>query len=154
MKTPAFALPVTLVVAWYLHVVNRAGNGPGFQWHRVPGNASFTALLTGVLYLVFVVVAVVVAYVTHVRRQPVSTTSVLAPVVLRLAAVYVIAVLVGAALGEWYCVADERAFQRETVEYLAHAPPNPVTPDPPLYSRPRWWPGNAQLLVSPTAASR
>jgi hypothetical protein len=67
-RTAAVAFPLTLVAAWYLHVVNRAGNGPGMRWDRVAGNASFTATLTGVAYVVFVLAALTVPRTSRERR--------------------------------------------------------------------------------------
>src|SRR5215212_9007795 len=111
--TTAVALPLTLFLAWYVHVVNRAGNGPGLQWNRIPGDAAFSAAITGVVYVAFVLVALAVLYVTRIRGHPTAGGGALVVSALgRFVGAYLLAVVVGTALAEWYCVADERAFER------------------------------------------
>ncbi len=142
----ALAFPATLFFAWVVHVILRAGNGPGLQWSRIPDNATVTAAITGVPYLAFVLVALLVLYVTRVRGRPAGSGRTLRAALIGFAAAYVGAVSAGIALAEWYCVVDERAFRRETQERSAAIA---ATREPASYSRLRWWPGNAQTLVSP-----
>jgi hypothetical protein len=67
---------------------------------------------------------------------------------------YVAALVVGVPLAEAYCVADERAFRREA--RAAHAAPaaGGTADDTTFYSRTRWWPGDAQILVSESPPPR
>jgi hypothetical protein len=146
-RTTAIALPLTLFLAWYVHVVNRAGNGPGLQWSRIPGDAAFTAAITGVVYVAFVLVALTVLYFTRIRGHPTSGGALVVSALGRFVGAYLVAVVVGIALAEWYCVADERAFERENARHIAAARAGSGVEEIPLYSRPRWWPGSAQLLV-------
>lgn len=147
-RTAAIAFPFTLFLAWVVYVSSRPGNGPGLQWSRIPDNVSYTVAISGTLYLVFVLIALVVLYFTRIRGEPVSPSVVLLPALLRFAAVYGIALIAAVPLAEWYCYADERAFERETARHYAAAVPDSVTHELPLYSRFRWWPINGELMVS------
>lgn len=148
-RTAAIALPITAFLAWWMYVVTRAGSGPGLKWDRVPNHVSFAISIVGSLYLVFVIVALSVLYFTRVRGGTDSATSLMIPALIRFAVVFVFAIAAGSTLGEFFVLADERAFQRETTLFLTTAKPEPVTGDLPLYSRKRWWPGSSNMLVSP-----
>ena len=153
-RAAAVGFALALCVAWYVHVVNRAGNGPGLQWSRIPIDGRMTATVTAVLYGAAVLVFLLALYATRLRALPSGRGRVLLSTSGWLAAAFALAVPVGVALAEWYCLADERAFLRETRAFLARAAPDPVTHAPPLYTRRRWWPGDAQDLVSPQPDER
>ena len=146
-RTTAIVFPLTLCLAWYVHVVNRAGNGPGFQWARLPNNTFFTLTITGVFHVVFVLVALAVLYFTRIRGHSSGGGALLASALGRFVGAYILAVVLGVALAEWFCVADEHAFGREDARHVATARVDSVTHERSLYSRLRWWPGDAQLLV-------
>ena len=148
-KLAAVAFPVTVFLAWMLYVVTRTGNAPGHTWDMVPTNVIFTATMVGVLYVIFVLITGMTLYFTQIRGSSAGAMSVLLPALVRLALVFVVAVPIGSALGEYYAGVEERAFLKETEAFLATAKPEPVTGDMPLYSRKRWWPGSQQQLVSP-----
>ncbi|MEP6763220.1 MAG: hypothetical protein ABJB66_02860 [Gemmatimonadaceae bacterium] len=147
-RTTLIAFPIALFLAWWMYVVTRAGNGPGFQMSRVSNNAMFAVSILGVVYLVFVVIALFVLYFGNVRGQNVSAGSVLMPALVKFAVCFVLAIALSIPMGEWFCSADERAFRNETQAFLKTAEPNSVTHDLRLYSRVRWWPASSQQLVS------
>jgi hypothetical protein len=137
-------VPFVFALAWYVHVVNRAGDGPGLQWGRIPQNASNTAALTGAVYAVFVLVALLVLYFTRVRGHASGGTLVLSALG-HFVAAFIVALVFAVALAEAFCLADERAFQREASARSDRAE---------LYTRQRWWPVDGEVLVSEPAAPR
>lgn len=154
-RIAAVALPFTLFLAWCTYVVTRAGDGPGLKWERVSNNVSYAATITGVAYLLFVLAVCVVLYLQRARGTSVSASAVIMPVLIQLAVVFVVSVIAGSALGEVYVLADERAFRRETAEFMkTAAPPDPKTGYMQLYSRNRRWPAGANSMVSPDSASK
>lgn len=153
-RTAAIVFPITLFAVWWMYVVGRAGNGPGFRPERVTDHVYFVVAITGTLYLIFVAIALIVLYFTRVRGHPVTVASLLLPALLRFAAFYLIALAVGSTLGEVFCVVEERSFERDAKAFLATATPDPITHEMPMYSRQRWWPGSAQILIWPPAARK
>ena len=148
-RTAAIAFPFVLALAWYVHVTNRAGDGPGLQWGRIPQNVSYTAALTGTAYALFVLVALIVLYFTRIRGQTNGGALILSALG-HLSAAFVVALVLGVALAEVFCLADERAFQRELRAHQAAAQPGKEE----MYSRQRWWPANSQALVGPMPGER
>lgn len=148
-RTAAVAFPITLLLAWAFYVITRGGNGPGLKWDRVPNNVSFSAGMTGVAYVIFMIIALTVLYFQRVRGSSASAMSVMTPALTRFAVVYVGAVAAGCALGELYALADERAFRRETAKFMATVKPDSASGIYPLYSRYRWRPNFGNSLVSP-----
>ncbi|MEP6834780.1 MAG: hypothetical protein ABJB74_15405 [Gemmatimonas sp.] len=149
IRTAAIAFLVTVFLAWMTYVFTRTGNGPGFKWDMVANNCNFTFAIVGVLYLLFFLITGVTLYFTQIRGGSVDALNILGPAFIRLLLVFVVAVPVGALLGEVYAYTEERSFLHETEQFLATAKPEPITGDMPLYSRKRWWPGSQQQLVSP-----
>ena len=147
-RTAIILFAITLFVTWYVHVVNRAGNGEGFRPDRLGSDVAFTATVSGALFLLIVTWAVVGVYVRHVRGKGNSAVAVLGPPLLWWTASCLSAFVVGVLLAEWYCVIDEHVFRHEARRYLAHAEVDSATQERPIYARERWWPADAQQLVS------
>jgi hypothetical protein len=138
---------ITLFVAWYVHVVNRAANGAGFRRDRLASDSAFTATVTGALYVLLVTWALVGVYVRHVRGQNAGVVEILLPPLLWWTASAIAAFIVGVALAELYCLIDEFVFEREARRSVVVVSPDPSRQQG-RYSRGRWWPANHQRHVS------
>jgi hypothetical protein len=147
IRTALLLFAITLFVAWYVHVVNRAANGAGFRRDRLASDVAFTATVTGALYVLLVTWALVGVYVRHVRGLGVGIVGVLLPPLLWWTASALAAFIVGVALAELYCLFDEYVFEREARRSMAVASPDRSRQGG-RYSRARWWPANNQRHVS------
>jgi hypothetical protein len=148
-RTTTIAFFITLFFVWWMYIVTRTGTGPGLRWERVPGDMQFTVEITGLFYLVFVVIALTVLYFKQVRGHNVAASSLLLPAFIKFVATYGVAVVLGSAVGEIFCLVEERAFRKEAAAFQSTSPLDPYTHEPPMYSRRRWWPGSAQIMTTP-----
>jgi hypothetical protein len=146
VRTAIILFGVILFVTWYVHVVNRASNGLGFQMDQLRRGAAFTGTVSGAVSVMIVTWALVGVYMRHVRGLPVGFFTILWPPFLWWSVSCLAAFVVGVVLAETYCVLDERAFQWQARRHLASAAPDAVTREPPRYSRGRWWPAGEQLV--------
>ena len=147
IRTAIILSSVTLFVAWYVHVVNRTAVGADFKRERLLKDVAFTAAVAGALDVLLVTWALVGVYVWHMRGRAVSIF-VLGPPLLIWTTCILAAFAIGVALAEAYCVADERAFRRETERHLARAMREGVSHAQRDYQRARWWPASRELLTS------
>ncbi|MDB4884364.1 MAG: hypothetical protein JWL95_3130 [Gemmatimonadetes bacterium] len=147
IRTAIALFAITLFVSWYVHVVNRTGNGT-FRAARFSSDVAFSATVTGAVFVLLVTWALVGVYLRHVRGLPVGMFRVLGPPFVVWTACCVVAFAIGVVLAEGYYLADEQAFKRETRRHHARATRDTESQEVPVYSRGRWWPAGGQQLVS------
>jgi hypothetical protein len=147
IRTAIILSSITLFVTWYVHVVNRSVPGTDTGRKRLLRDVSFTAAISGALYVVLMTWALIGTYVWHVRARPVGIISVLGLPLVIWTACNVAAFALGVAIAEAYCMADNRAFRRESRQYRTRAVRDD-TRDEVHYARARWWPASNERLVS------
>jgi hypothetical protein len=147
-RTAVILSSITLFVAWYVHVVNRTSNGADFRRERLLKDVAYSATVAGALYVLLVTWALVGVYAWHVRSRPVGILSVLGPPLVLWTAFSLAAFAIGVALAEVYCLADMRAFRRETRRRLTRAVRDEAERAQPPYERARWWPASRERLMS------
>jgi hypothetical protein len=151
-RTAIILSSITLFVTWYVHVVNRTSNSTDFRRERLLKDVAYSATIAGALYVLLVTWALAGTYVWHVRSRPVGIFSVLGPPLVIWTAFTLAAFAIGVALAEIYCLADTRAFRRETERHLRRAVRDGATRAQSPYSRARWWPASRELLTSDAPA--